>query len=614
MRKYVPCVLVISFVFLLVPIAQAIRLSPDYRNAVAHFNLGNAYYNTGKYQEAIESYKQVIRIDPDYAVAHFNLGLAYHLLEDRSSALGQYVILKELDIELANELFDEIYRETDREPVPLVTIRQEPREVEAFNSNDIKSESKNARKLAEKEDKWSKWQKSLNTAYDEALKYDKDTNLNAGMKVEVWKRLANEFSQDNPYSTEDQLIRSKAVERMEYWRNYREPTPPVTIQQEPSYIGASITKLRSSYKKLSLSQVQSMPYVSKRVKDEWGSYGHSTINHDYSLKAIRGDKVVVDDATGLMWHQSGSHKHMKLDEAKEWIRVLNKKSWPNKLAGGYAGYFDWRLPTVEEAVSLLESSEKNGDLYIDPVFSNEQRYIWTGDRAGSEAAWRVDFGYGFVGRIYVDYYIFVRPVRSVLSKDSGEEPEEEAYGEVEVLEEEELRKPKFRNITLRSSYRDVSVSQVMTMPNISIRTKGLQSVAGHSTINHNYNLKTIRGDKVVLDHATGLMWHQNGSDKNINYKKAKKWLMTLNRSGYAGYNDWRLPTVEEAASLLEPSKKSGYLCIAPIFSKKQRHIWTGDTMKGKEAAWRVDFYRGGVYRHYVYYYAYNFVRPVRSME
>ena len=313
MRKYVPCVLVISFVFLLVPIAQAIRLSPDYRNAVAHFKLGNAYYNTGKYQEAIESYKQAIRIDPDYAVAHFNLGLAYHLLEDRSSALGQYVILKELDIELANELFDEIYRETDREPVPLVTIRQEPREVEAFNSNDIKSESKNARKLAEKEGKWSKWQKSLNTAYDEALKYDKDTNLNAGMKVEVWKRLANEFSQDNPYSTEDQLIRSKAVERMEYWRNYREPTPPVTIQQEPSYIGASITKLRSSYKKLSLSQVQLMPNVSIRVKDEWGSYVHSTINHDYSLKTIGGDKVVVDDARGLMWHQSGSHKHMKLD-------------------------------------------------------------------------------------------------------------------------------------------------------------------------------------------------------------------------------------------------------------------------------------------------------------
>jgi hypothetical protein len=64
--------------------------------------------------------------------------------------------------------------------------------------------------------------------------------------------------------------------------------------------------LRSSYETLSLSQVLSMPNVSIRKKHEWGFYGHSTINHDYNLKAVSGDKVVVDNATGLMWHQGGS--------------------------------------------------------------------------------------------------------------------------------------------------------------------------------------------------------------------------------------------------------------------------------------------------------------------
>ena len=69
-----------------------------------------------------------------------------------------------------------------------------------------------------------------------------------------------------------------------------------------SATGGSIT-LRSHYKSLTASQVQSMPNVSIRKKTVLGFHGHSTINHDYNLKAINGDKVVVDNATGLMWHQ-----------------------------------------------------------------------------------------------------------------------------------------------------------------------------------------------------------------------------------------------------------------------------------------------------------------------
>ena len=84
-----------------------VRNNPD--DARAHANLGYAYYETGKYKEAIKSYKQAIRINPDYAMAHYNLGLAYCGSEDRGSALEQYKILKNLDTELANKLFNEIY-------------------------------------------------------------------------------------------------------------------------------------------------------------------------------------------------------------------------------------------------------------------------------------------------------------------------------------------------------------------------------------------------------------------------------------------------------------------------------------------------------------------------
>ena len=86
---------------------QAIRIKPDY--AEAHNNLGLAYLGLGRWQEAIESFKQAIRIKPDYADAHCNLGAAYSINGDKGLALEEYKILKTLDTELANKLFNLIY-------------------------------------------------------------------------------------------------------------------------------------------------------------------------------------------------------------------------------------------------------------------------------------------------------------------------------------------------------------------------------------------------------------------------------------------------------------------------------------------------------------------------
>jgi hypothetical protein len=195
--------------------------------------------------------------------------------------------------------------------------------------------------------------------------------------------------------------------------------------EEVSAPESVVSREETTYKTLSVFAVQSMPNISIRKKKHWGFYGYSTIKHDYNLKMIRGDKVVVDKATGMMWHQSGTDDRMDWYEANERIEMLNSE--------GYAGYHDWRLPTVEEAVSLLEPSKKNGNLYIDPVFSKKQKYIWTGDKCGSRAAWDVCFrdgsilrdgirniGYGYVrGRLPANLINgpYVRPVRSVLSME-----------------------------------------------------------------------------------------------------------------------------------------------------------------------------------------------------
>ncbi len=69
------------------------------------------------------------------------------------------------------------------------------------------------------------------------------------------------------------------------------------------------------------------------------------------------------------------------NKVEQWIKKLNE--------GGYAGYNDWRLPALEEAVSLLESSKKNSDLHITPLFSDKQRWIWTGDKYSAGEVWAV---------------------------------------------------------------------------------------------------------------------------------------------------------------------------------------------------------------------------------
>ncbi len=163
--------------------------------------------------------------------------------------------------------------------------------------------------------------------------------------------------------------------------------------------------LRSSYKKLSVHEIQSMPHVEIREEMEWGFYGHSKLRHKYEAKTIGYDKVVVDHATDLMWHQNGSENFMKKDKIAKWIVDLNLH--------GYAGYKDWRLPTAEEAASLLEPEEKYGSLYVDTVFGTKQTWLWTGDNYQSDSAWVISTCYGSVFWSKFNTYYSIRPVRTM---------------------------------------------------------------------------------------------------------------------------------------------------------------------------------------------------------
>ena len=65
---------------------------------------GNAYMETGLYQQAIQCYKDVTTVDQGHARAYYDLGRAYLSIGDRGLAMDQQRILQTLDAGLADQL------------------------------------------------------------------------------------------------------------------------------------------------------------------------------------------------------------------------------------------------------------------------------------------------------------------------------------------------------------------------------------------------------------------------------------------------------------------------------------------------------------------------------
>jgi hypothetical protein len=161
--------------------------------------------------------------------------------------------------------------------------------------------------------------------------------------------------------------------------------------------------LRSKSKELSQADVTEI-IIAHDFYETFRNPSGKGFNHQYYIKNMQEDNIIFDGVTGLMWQQSGSNDLMDFEHAKAWISELNKK--------GFGGYHDWHLPTVEEAMSLMESEEKKG-LYIDSMFDGRQSWIWTADQAQVESgAWVVFFLTGLCS--YSPWYqcYCVRAVRS----------------------------------------------------------------------------------------------------------------------------------------------------------------------------------------------------------
>lgn len=252
---------------------------------------------------------------------------------------------------------------------------------------------------------------------------------------------------------------------------------------------------------------------------EGSAFSGQDANYDGNQPAYveNGDSTVTDINTGLMWIQDPGDK-MTYSEG---LRMAESFE--------FAGYDDWRIPTIKELYSLMDfsgldlmSDNDAGNPFIDDdvfVFeygdTSTERIIdsqwitssiYTSDvMGGQECFFGVNFADGRIkcyptgGRMEKKY--FLRLVRG-----------NESYGE--------------------NNYSD-------------------------------------NNDGTISDLATGLMWQQADSSEDLNWESALDYCQDLS---LVGHEDWRLPNAKELQSIVDYSRSpdaTGSAAIDPIFSISQ---------------------------------------------
>ena len=124
--------------------------------------------------------------------------------------------------------------------------------------------------------------------------------------------------------------------------------------------------------------------------------GTSFLNSAWADRYLdQGDGSVADKNSGLFWQQADSYHELK--KGINWYQALEYVDLKN--AEKFAGFEDWRLPTLKELKNLYDASRpiksKDGErIGLPESFRNGgSYYLWTSTERGLENAWY--FGLGF---------------------------------------------------------------------------------------------------------------------------------------------------------------------------------------------------------------------------
>ena len=119
-------------------------------------------------------------------------------------------------------------------------------------------------------------------------------------------------------------------------------------------------------------------------------------NYTPTLKRDNENKIVTDSRNHLIWQDGEVIVERYYTEAQEYCDGLI-----------FAGYSDWRLPTIRELYSIVDPY-RNSEPYIYRTFFNSKNGDYTSSDSSGNSLWSIDFERGKIGSSRNSYIRCVR--------------------------------------------------------------------------------------------------------------------------------------------------------------------------------------------------------------
>ena len=242
-----------------------------------------------------------------------------------------------------------------------------------------------------------------------------------------------------------------------------------------------------------------------------------------------GDGTVTDMITGLMWQQSFDHNG---DGEINYSDKLTYDQILDYVATGveFAGYDDWRLPSIKEMYSLILFSGRD----ISPEGISEDNLTPFIDNGIFE------FAYGDL--------------------DAGERLIDMQCATTSVYRSDEVEETVFG-----VNFADGRIKGYGTRAPFGRGEKAFNYLLVRGNDSYGINELVDNGDGTITDEATGLMWIAEDSGKGMLWQEALSYAEGME---YAGYRDWRLPVAKELQSIVDYSRSPSATnspAIDPLF-------------------------------------------------